>query len=316
MKLTFPLLTFAASLLSNAFTAPAEIVSFDLHSAKTEMELSTAQFKPPAEKSAVLAATLSTLVPGLGHVYLDDMQTAGSLMGSAYLGIGLSFSPHLSESTRTFSLLTAQNIIFYGAYAAYRDARLYNGSSGYKYKMPTDSLASLSYAPFKASIVKKAEVWGGLIGALALASYMTHLFYPKNACIKSSLSSKGTFMPIMALPVGIGEESFFRGYLQPALSEPLTPLGGIVLSSLAFGAIHIPNAQALPAEHRWRYYCCSLPLITAIGCYCGWLTYKNNSLQESVALHTWYDLVIFTATAAASEAAISGGSNFAISLPF
>ncbi len=315
MKSIFSLLVLSTSFLSSALPAPVEIASFDLQSAQTELGFPAPQFQPPAKKNAVLAATLS-IVPGLGHVYLGDMQTAGSLMASAYLGIGLSFSPNLSESTRTFSLLTAQNVIFYGVYAAYRDARIYNGSSDYRYKMPTDSLASLSYAPFKGSIIKKPEVWGGLIGALALASYASHLFFPKDACIKPSLSSSGRIMPALALPVGVGEESFFRGFLQPALSEPLTPLGGIILSSLAFGAIHIPNAQALPPEHRWRYYCCSLPVITAIGSYCGWLTYKNTSLQESVALHTWYDLVIFTAAAVASEAAISGGSSFAISLPF
>ncbi len=314
MKIFFSTLVLSASFL---YGNDAEItITGQKLPAEPKLELPAAQFQPPARKSPVLAATLSSLIPGLGHVYLGDMQTASSLFGSATLGVSLFFSPQLSEDTRIFSLLASQNIILYSAYAAYRDARTYNGSSGYTYKMPTDSLAALSYAPFKPSILKKPEVWGGVLGALALASYVTRIAYPKEARIKTPLSSGGRLMPVLALPVGIGEESFFRGYLQPALSESFTPWGGIVLSSLAFAAVHIPNAQALEPEHQWRYYTFSLPLIGALGTYLGWLTYKTTSLQESVAVHTWYDLIIFTAAALASEAAIPGNHSFAISLPF
>lgn len=307
MKQIFAALALSTSLLSAeaTFTQPLP-----------EIDMPAPQFQPPVRKSPVLAATLSSLMPGLGHVYLGDMQTAGSLFGSAYLGIGLGFIHQLPEETRTFSLVTAQNIAFYGAYAAYRDARIMNGNVGYTYKMPTDSLASLSFAPFKPSVIKKPEVWGGVLGALALASVVGRIAFPKEARIKTPASSRGSLHPALALPVGVGEEAFFRGYLQPALSEPLTPWGGIALSSLAFAAVHIPNAQALEPEHRWRYYASILPLIAAIGTYCGYLTYKNTSLQESVAVHTWYDLIIFTSAALASEAAITGNTSFAISLPF
>lgn len=321
MKLIFATLALSTSLLYADAAALTETSAFEPNPtqkllAENALALPSPQYQPPARKSPFLAATLSSLIPGLGHVYLGDMQTAGGLMGSTYLGVGLAFSPEVSDDTRTFSLLTAQNIYFYGVYAAYRDARLYNGSSGYAYKMPTDSLASLSYAPFKPSILKKPEVWGGILGALALASCVSRIAYPKDACIKTSLSSRGSFMPVLALPVGVGEESFFRGFMQSALSESFTPWGGIALSSLAFAAVHIPNAEALEPEHRWRYYSFSLPLITVLGGYFGWLTYKNTSLQESVAVHTWYDLVIFTSAMMASEAAITGNTSFAISLPF
>jgi len=118
------------------------------------------------------------------------------------------------------------------------------------------------------------------------------------------------------LPVGLGEESFFRGFLQSALSETFNPLTGIILSSLLFGAAHIPNAQGLEKAERWRYYTFSLPLITGIGAYCGWLTNKNHSLQESVALHTWYDFIIFSISALATETAATGRPGFAFAVPF
>ena len=120
----------------------------------------------------------------------------------------------------------------------------------------------------------------------------------------------------MALPVGIGEEAFFRGYLQPVFSEWLTPWGGITASSAIFGAAHILNAQTMAPEHRWRYYSFILPFITSFGVYFGWLTHKNNSLQESVALHTWYDFIIFTVSSLDTQAAGTGRSSFAIAIPF
>ena len=122
-------------------------------------------------------------------------------------------------------------------------------------------------------------------------------------------------MPFFALPVGISEEALFRGYLQSQLLEKLNPFGGILISSLAFGASHISNATLMQKEDRWRYYSFSIPLITALGAYLGWLTHKNHSLQESVAVHTLYDLVLFTGSALATKAAI-GHSEFALAIPF
>ena len=190
---------------------------------QTDLQLPTPHFQPPPYKSPFLAVGLSVIFPGLGHVYLGDMQTAGGLMGSTGLGLGLATSHPSSRSIRKNSGSVVMDISFYGIYAAYRDVRKYNGNSGYSYKMPNDSLGDLSYAPFKWSIIKKPEVWGGLLGALAFAFASPHLFNPKNARSKVGLSSSNRKFPAMALPVGIGEEALFRGYLQPVFSEWLTP---------------------------------------------------------------------------------------------
>ena len=182
--------------------------------------------------------------------------------------------------------------------------------------MPTDSLSDLTTAPFRFSVMKKPEVWGGILGALACGIGMGYLASPKEARIQMKLSSEPSFSPLVALPVGIGEEALFRGFLQSQLSESLTPWGGIAISSLAFAAVHIPNANAFEPEDRFRYYTFGLPLIAGIGVYCGHLTQKNHSLKESVALHTWYDFVIFSAGALAGRAAITGRYQFAFSTPF
>ncbi len=256
------------------------------------------------------------LVPGLGHTYLGEWKTAAGLFGTTCGAIGATGIEGTSDSFKLNSLVTAQNTWSYGIYAAYRDVRAYNGQLGYQYKMPTDTIANLTSAPFRTSVLKKPEVWGGFLGAMALGVGVSYLAFPHDAAIRTNLSSGMQIYPISALPVGVGEEAFFRGFLQSGLSEYFTPWGGIALSSLAFGAMHAPNAMALAPEHRWRYYTFSLPLITTLGAYFGWMTQKNNSLQPSVALHTWYDFVLFAANALATRASIISRADFQFSTDF
>lgn len=268
------------------------------------------------DKSPFWAATLSSVFPGLGHMYLGEMETAFGLTGTGMVTLSLALTPE--APARTESLIAFQLTSFYSAYAAYRDARIYNGVSRYSYKMPTDSLWDLSTAPVRWKVMKKPEVWGGLLGALALAvgaGYCHHKFVGEARVppFASSLSPS----PVVALPIGIGEEAFFHGYLQTQFSELYSPRTGIAASGLIFGAAHIPNAKFLPKEERWGYYAFSLPLITALGFYNGWLMDKNHSLQEAVAIHTWYDFALFSLAAfAEDEAASLGAPTVALSLPF
>jgi membrane protease YdiL (CAAX protease family) len=177
--------------------------------------------------------------------------------------------------------------------------------------MPTENLADLAYAPFQWSVIKKPEVWAGIAATIGLA--IGALYLSGNVEPASVIRSD---MPYLALPKAVGEEAFFRGFLQSALSEPCTPWGGIALSSVAFGAAHIRNAFDLPPDSRGGYYTFGIPLITGLGIYYGWLTYKNHSLKESVAVHTWYNfIVMMTSTWIAHRAAI-GNQGFSIAIPF
>lgn len=275
---------------------------------------------PPKTASPNVAALLSMLYPGLGHAYLGDMKTAGYLAGGATLATGTSvygISIHDQTLFNSGSVISG-NTWNYGVYAAYRDARMANGSSGYSYKMPQDSFIDLLSAPFRPSILKKPEVWAGTLGALLAASSVVYFAYAESSIQPRNLSASGAsgLHPIVALPVGIGEEAFFRGYLQSQLCEMCHPVIGITLSSLIFGAAHIGNAMGLPRKDRNRYYAFSLPLISALGGYCGWLTHKNNSLKEAVAVHTLYDFALFSISAAAQEASIGEEKEFSISIPF
>ena len=92
----------------------------------------------PPHKSPLLATALSSIIPGLGHAYLEDMNTAGILIASAAGGQGIASIPHGEELIRVSGRMTFQTAYFYGIYAAYRDARLYNRNVGDRYPMPTD----------------------------------------------------------------------------------------------------------------------------------------------------------------------------------
>lgn len=270
----------------------------------------------PIQKKPWIAVTLNAIFPGLGHMYLDDPQTASGFMCTTGVGLGLIYGnvmPNKPALELTAATLSATS--FYSTYASYRDARRCNGSFQYSYKMPTDSLADLTLAPFKWNIIKKPEVWGGMLGFLAAGTAIGYFLYPDEAKIRIHSASTAT-PPIIALPVGLGEEAFFRGFLQSSISEISNPLAGTIVSSLIFGAAHINNGDGIPSSERWRYYAFSLPFITAVGAYCGWLTHENRSLQESVALHTWYDFILFALGALGNEAMMTGRPGFAFSTSF
>ena len=107
---------------------------------------------------------LTALVPGLGHAYLGDFKKAGGLAGTYGLGMGLNGVQNATGEYMFGSTIT-QNTRFYSMYAAYRDLRTYNGELNYRFKMPQESITDLTLAPFQFSVMKKPEVWGGILGA-------------------------------------------------------------------------------------------------------------------------------------------------------
>ncbi len=277
------------------------------------------QLEPKKQKNTFITLGLAYLFPGLGHLYLGEMREARQLAGSSLAGLGTVAFGATRNGTTARDLIQSGITVMsttwsYGIYAAYRDVRKSRIDSKYSYKMPQDSFAELTLASFQPSIMKKPEVWGGILGALALGTAISYFTFPEEANISCSTSSRTR--PIFAFPTGIAEESLFRGYLQSQISELSNPTVGIIGSSLIFGAAHIPNAQLISKEHRWRYYTFSIPFITAFGSYFGWLTLKNQSLKESVAVHAWYDFVLFLASSLAVQSAIKVTPRFQVSFSF
>ncbi len=275
----------------------------------TEEQFKEVPLEIKKTKSPVLAGALSALIPGSGHYYLGDYRKASQILGGTLVGGACVRAAWSDESLFKTSFAAMQSISMYSIYAAYRDARIFNGETAAS--MPRENLQNLTAAPFQWSVIKKPEVWGGFLGALALATGVTYLSHSVSMNINTKYVE-----PLRAFPVAVGEESLFRGFLQTAFSEKMAPWQAITLSSLCFGAAHIPNATDLKKDERTRYYTFSIPFITTIGAYMGWLTYKNHSLKESVALHAWYDFTLMALDAIASRAAIGGETNLFYNFEF
>ncbi|MFT5687065.1 MAG: membrane protease YdiL (CAAX protease family) [Myxococcota bacterium] len=77
------------------------------------------------------------------------------------------------------------------------------------------------------------------------------------------------------------EELLFRGFLLPPLAARLGARGGIAMSALLFGMMHLADPQAVP------------PLII-LGAVLGWLRLRSGSLWPVLVLHVGNNAVAFS----------------------
>lgn len=87
-----------------------------------------------------------------------------------------------------------------------------------------------------------------------------------------------TDLALVSLLAGVGEEALFRGVIQEAASQAMSPLAGLVLASVLFGAVHALNAT---------YFV----FATLAGFYFGWLYQVTGNLLVPIVVHALYDLV-------------------------
>jgi membrane protease YdiL (CAAX protease family) len=85
-------------------------------------------------------------------------------------------------------------------------------------------------------------------------------------------------LALIAALAGVGEELLFRGVLQTAVGGWTTPLVGLIVASLVFGALHAVT---------WLYFA----LATVIGAYLGWLLIEFKDLTVPIVAHGLYDFV-------------------------
>jgi membrane protease YdiL (CAAX protease family) len=86
---------------------------------------------------------------------------------------------------------------------------------------------------------------------------------------------------LVALLAGVGEELLFRGVIQSVSSQWTTPLAGLIIASLLFGAAHALTKL---------YFI----LATAIGLCFGGLVLQYNDLVAPMVAHTLYDFFALT----------------------
>jgi membrane protease YdiL (CAAX protease family) len=90
-------------------------------------------------------------------------------------------------------------------------------------------------------------------------------------------SSIGQFAMVAAL-AGIGEELLFRGAMQTKVGEWTTPVTGLVITSLLFGAAHALS----------KLY---FVFAVAVGAFLGWLTLEYNDIVAPIVAHGLYDFL-------------------------
>jgi membrane protease YdiL (CAAX protease family) len=85
-------------------------------------------------------------------------------------------------------------------------------------------------------------------------------------------------LALVAALAGVGEELLFRGVLQWLVGHWTTPLVGLAVASLVFGAFHALS----------RLY---FVLATLIGAYFGWLLLRYGDLVTPMVTHGLYDFL-------------------------
>lgn len=137
---------------------------------------------------------------------------------------------------------------------------------------------------------RAAAVAAGLLAAAPpLAAFFAALSspWPPLARIRRTLSEtlipqlSGLGLPrvlMLAAAAGLGEELFFRGFLQPALTGPFGEVGALVAAAAVFGAVHwITPFYALYAG--------------VLGLYLGGLFLATGGIIAPVVCHAAYDAV-------------------------
>ncbi|QGJ72092.1 CPBP family intramembrane metalloprotease [Planctomycetales bacterium 10988] len=86
---------------------------------------------------------------------------------------------------------------------------------------------------------------------------------------------------LVSLAAGIGEEVFFRGFLQALLAEWVPSWAAIAIASLCFGLAH-------PIT-KWYFV-----IVTIIGVYLGILFWRTENLVIPILVHAVYDWIVLS----------------------
>lgn len=170
-----------------------------------------------------------------------------------------------------------------------------------------DSLAELISAPFNLDVLREPTIWAGLlidagvaIGLGIIINHVGNIHAGDPANIFGAVLDPPVGYPLAGAAltglyehVAIGEETFYRGFLQSSFSRSIGETAGWLLSDAMFGATHILNISSLPSKDRETYLAVSVPYITLSGLYLGWL-YRHHGyrLVYPVAEHFWYDFAL------------------------
>jgi len=272
-----------------------------------------------AQPSPTLVGAASAIIPGLGQAALGDYGTAAAHFGifAVSLSAGLYYqnkpdflgddqryssnSEFINQTTlrSDLALRIATDTALYSSFGAYRDARA-RGDLSYRTPAPKESLSDLALAPFSLEYLARPTTFIPL--ALQAWSAARKDGY---AVFRASDVSSGQLHAHNVVTSGttaVGEEGFFRGFINNELSNRWGDGWGLAGSSALFGLAH--NGQGDTAN---------ILQATVAGAYLGWVHQRDGfQIGEVVALHFWFDLI------AGSAAIRHGGSAqlMTLAIPF
>lgn len=228
---------------------------------------------------------------------------AGAVDLSAAVAVGLESEAGFENPASVFAAVAYQDLWMAGIADVLIDRDLARG----RLYAPTDSLGDLLAAPFNWEVMKRPKVWAGILGAVAVGVGVTLALdgVPDGSPTDDANLFGKTVSPALGYPgamaafgglfshVAPAEELLFRGVVQSQLARSYGEGAGWLGGSLIFGAIHAPNALALPSEQQLDYVTYAVPVITLVGSYLGYL-YKSSeySLAAPTAMHFWYNTLL------------------------
>ncbi len=208
-----------------------------------------------------------------------------------------------------YAVRLASDTMLYSGYAAYRDARQ-RDNSGFRTPVPRESLGDLARAPFSFRYLSRLTTYVP-IAVQAAAIYS----YNRDRKARDNKEPYGIFrardvserdLHVFNLTANemtaVGEEAFFRGFLNNEFSDRHGKIAGLAISSVIFGLAHTGQGQTANALQA-----------TGAGFYLGWLHQRNGfEAGEGVAVHYWFNVL------AGISAIHNGGSAelLRIQLPF
>jgi len=270
------------------------------------------------EPSPTVAAAASAIIPGLGQATQGDYTTAAehfgifaaALAGASYYQGKPDFLTDderyqhereiINQTTlrRDFLLRVAGDTALYSSFAAYRDGRSRDTRS-YRTPAPKETLGELALAPFKWEYLSRPTTFIPL--ALQLLGAASDRYGVYRA---PDVSAGQLYAYELAANefTAVGEEGFFRGFLNNELSDRWGNGWGLAGSSAIFGLAHTGQGQAANAVQAGL-----------AGAYLGWVHQRNSfQIGEGVAIHYWVNVI-------AGIAAIRHGGSaqlLSLTLPF
>lgn len=257
-----------------------------------------------ADPEAVAVASL--LLPGLGQVINGDYG-----WGLVHMGLYFNTAGHYLDLTEDPGYIppeerddeqnriirtnrvtykadlygtAASSVFLYSPFAAYRDARqMAENQGGYSTPVPSESLTDLALSPFNPEhLIQPGTIIPLLLPlylAFSPASAESWVIQPEDDLTLTEMRRGAFFQHNM---VAVGEEAFFRGYLNNGLSDWLGPGWGLTSSSALFGVAHTGNAGSANAGVAFVF-----------GLYLGYLQQLNDyAIGQGVALHYWWNVLV------------------------